>query len=340
MALRMVARAALVVGLVLFAAVGAHAQASFAKGEVVLDVQSPTLLAALERQGFGLATLLGQAEAGTLRELNRDSAAFRTLADAVGQDVTALRQDMQANGRTLYEVTDQNVGRVIDLRWLQSPLASFRLVGVINRIDRKDFSDVGGEPSCGEVRLIYRLAYRFQRGSKTYASRMPFNLNVVFAAKGEGEACRDFARTWVPDAEISAPDRQVAWLLAGPLARSRLVLKQIEVNAQVVRFPSGMETEFGGQAVYLLRIFAAGPSGPGLILRPKLLENTPDVTRLKQDAALRDRLVAFIKGSAAAIDGGVFQLPDEFLAVKALSFSTFGSARLANTLSDKFLASR
>jgi hypothetical protein len=322
--------------LILGAASG-RAEASFAKGSPVLDVQSPALLSALEKNGFGLASLLGSA-ADSLRELYRESHAFKTLADQIGHDVETLRQDMKANGRMLYEVTDQNVGRIIDLRWLQSPLASFRLVGVINRIDRKDFSDLSHEASCGEVRFIYRLAYRFKRGAVTYASRMPFSLNVVFAVKQPSEAaCRELARAWVPPMDLTEAHQQSDWLTAEPLARTRLTLKQVEINAQVVRLPSGMETEFGGQAIYLMRVFAAQPSGAGLVLRAKPLENTPDVVRLKQDRALRERLVDYIRSHAAAIDQGVFRLPDEFLAAKALSFSTFGSARLANHPFAEFL---
>jgi hypothetical protein len=238
---------------------------------------------------------------------------------------------MKLNGRTLHEVTDQNIGRIIDLRWLQSPLASFRLAGVVNRLDRQDFSAAGGESDCGEVRLIYRLAYRFTRGATTYASRLPFNLNVVFQAPaGDDSSCRDAARAWIPAADIADAQQQAAWLTAGPLDRARLRLKQIEVNAQVVRFPSGMETEFGGQAVYLMRIFAVEASASGLTLREKPLENTPDVARLKGDPELRRQLVAYLRDKADAIDRGVFRLPDNFLATKALSFSTYGSARLAN----------
>src|SRR5262245_62356571 len=188
---------------------------------------------------------------------------------------------MQANGRMLYLITHYNADPVSVLLCLQSPLSSFLLVGVINLLDRNDFADLAGEASCGEVRFIYRLAYSIKNGAKTYASRMPFNLNVVFTAQQDGEAaCGDFAGAWVPDADL-APDRQVDWLVAGPLARGRLTLKQIEINAQVVRFPSGMETELGGQVVYLLRIFAGEPSGCGRVLRANVLENTPDVARLK-----------------------------------------------------------
>jgi hypothetical protein len=70
--------------------------------------------------------------------------------------------------------------------------------------------------------------------------------------------------------DLTEVHEQIDWLAAGtagPLAPSRLTLKQVEVNAQVVRLPSGMETEFGGQAIYLMRIFAAEPSGAGLRFR-------------------------------------------------------------------------
>jgi hypothetical protein len=309
----------------------AGADATFAKSVPILDVRDPALLASLETRGFGLEAILGGGAGPSLRELHAASRAYRTLADQVGADVVGLRREMKQNGRILHEVTDQNVGRILDLRWLQSPLASFRLVGVVNRLDRKDFPDSVGEVSCGEVRFIYRLAYRFKRGAVTYASRMPFNLNVVFRVERGGDAtCGDAARAWIPAADLTVPDKQAEWLLAGPLARKRLTVLQIEINAQVVRFPSGMETEFGGQAIYLLRIFAAEPAETGLRLREKPLENTPDVARLKQDDDLRTKLLAYIADNLAAIDQGAFQLPDEFLATRALSFSTYGSARLAN----------
>ena len=79
-----------------------QAQDAFRKGIPVLDVQAPATLATLEQGDASLAAVLGVG-AGTLRDLYQASAAYRTLADAIGADVTALRQDMKANGRTLYE---------------------------------------------------------------------------------------------------------------------------------------------------------------------------------------------------------------------------------------------
>ncbi|RUT95354.1 hypothetical protein EOD10_41040, partial [Mesorhizobium sp. M7A.T.Ca.TU.009.01.3.2] len=62
----------------------------------------------------------------------------------------------------------------------------------------------------------------------------------------------------------------------------------------------------------------------------KPLENTPDTARLSQDAALKARLAAYVGANLPAVDEGVYEIPDEFLARKIISWSTFGSARQAN----------
>lgn len=300
--------------------------------EPILDLQDVAVLRRLEAQGYALADVLGAGKAGTTAELARDSAAFRTVAGHVGEDVAALRAEMLATGRRLHEVTDGNVGRVIDLRWLRSPIARFQLAAVVNRLDRRDFSALSGEAGCGEVRLVYRLAYAFDdaRLRRRLASRLPFTLNAVFAAAAEeGGSCRQAAQAWMIEAGAD-PAALARRLATGPLAKERIRLKQVEINAQIVRFPSGMETEFGGQAAYLLRVFAAAPGEGGVVLRPKPLENTPDVARLKADAALRQELVDYVRANLPAINQGVYQLPERVLAMKAISYSTFGSARLAN----------
>ena len=102
--------------------------------------------------------------------------------------------------------------------------------------------------------------------------------------------------------------------------------RQLELNAQIVRFPSGQEPQFGGQAVYLMRIF--GIDGDRIAELP--LENTPDVARLSQDAALKAELAAYVRDNAQAIDQGVYMIPDKLLARKAISYSTFGNARQVN----------
>src|SRR5262249_29190490 len=113
-----VARAALAVCFMLLGAASAHAQAVLPKGTPVLDVQSPALLSRLEQKGFGLPAILSADGAGTLRGLYRDSRAYRTLADQVGQDVLALRQDMQANGPVVYVAMGQNTAPVMFPRFV------------------------------------------------------------------------------------------------------------------------------------------------------------------------------------------------------------------------------
>ena len=112
----------------------------------------------------------------------------------------------------------------------------------------------------------------------------------------------------------------------GPLDRKHVRFRQLELNAQIVRFPSGQEPQFGGQAVYLMRIF--GIDGDRIAELP--LENTPDVARLSQDAALKAELAAYVRDNAQAIDQGVYMIPDKLLARKAISYSTFGNARQVN----------
>ncbi|POR56499.1 hypothetical protein [Bosea psychrotolerans] len=309
------------------------AQQPASRRPVLTDVQDVATLRQIEAAGFSLGAILGQAQASSTADLTRASAAFRIIASHVRDDVSGLRAEMAANGRKLFEVTDGNVGRVIDLGWLNSPIAQFRLSAVVNRLDRRDFASLGGETGCGEVRLIYRLAYAFEdrQLKRQLASRLPFTLNAVFTTAAlPGETCNDTAALWLSQQANTETAVSAKAIIDGPLARARLSLKQVEINAQIVRFPSGMETQFGGQAAYLLRVFAAARQDSALTLSPKPLENTPDIPRLKADAALRKDLVDYVRDHVPAIDQGVYLLPTRFLATKAISYSTFGSARLAN----------
>ena len=70
-----------------------------------------------------------------------------------------------------------NVARVFNEKWLGSSDGLFILSGVVNRMDRRDFDPA----HCGELRFIYRLGYEVRMNGKTYASRMPFTVNMVFS---------------------------------------------------------------------------------------------------------------------------------------------------------------
>src|SRR5690606_25431979 len=220
----------------------------------------------------------------------------RDIVDVLGSDLADLRTEINAGGRSLDEFTTAETGRIMDLRWLTAAEARMRLVGVVNRLDRHDFYALRGESGCGEVRLIYRLAYAFRKNGKgkILSSRMPFSVNAVFDVRPDADGgCTGVARRWVPQIDDTVDE---GWLAGGALDPADLTLRQIEFNAQVVRFPSGQEPEFGGQAAYLMRIFAL--DGDRAVELP--LENTPDAARLAEDASLVADLAAYVRDNAAA----------------------------------------
>jgi hypothetical protein len=119
-----------------------------ARGEgVATFVDDPAILAALESKGFGFEGLFGISGEADLEVIAAKSPAYKAIVDMVGADVAALRAEMKA----------------IDMRRLTTAAAGFRLAGVLNRLDRKDFPRILGDKGCGEVRPIYRLAYAFKK---------------------------------------------------------------------------------------------------------------------------------------------------------------------------------
>jgi hypothetical protein len=109
-----------------------------------------------------------------------------------------------------------------------------------------------------------------------------------------------------------------------------LAFKQIELNFQSLRFTSGYMHDFGGQAMYMQRIFRAEAGR----LVPVALENTPDVFAVARNPALLTRFVDYLKQGdrLAKLDNGtlVVDFDPAFLTKFAISWSTLGRARVAN----------
>jgi hypothetical protein len=308
---------------VLLLSLGPNARAG---EQPVLFVEQPIVLSGLEDRGYDFGSLFAASGLRDLETLYARAPAYAAIVDTMSADVGQLRDEMKAGGRPLSEFTAAETGRVMDMRWLKSSAARFRLVGVVNRLDRRDFHNLNGEAGCGEMRLIFRLAYSFRRDGKgkVLSSRMPFNFNAVYDMLPDPDGgCAASALRWQPDDGSKAG---AVWLADGPLDRSHLRFRQLELNAQMVRFPSGQEPQFGGQAVYLMRIF--GIDGDRVAELP--LENTPDVDRVAADARLRAELTAYVRDNMSAIDQGVYMLPETLLARKVISYSTFGGARQVN----------
>lgn len=297
--------------------------ASAAHAGVVTHVDDVRLLAAMEAKGYDFAGIFGRQDAD-LEALYANSPAYAAIVERMATDVGEVRAEMKAGGRELFEVTNDRVGRVLDMRWMKTSASRFRLVGIVNRLDRRDFLALKGEKTCGEVRLIFRLAYDFDKDGQRLSSRMPVSFNAVYTVATDADGgCTGVAGRWSPQVDEAV---DAGWLAGGPLDPSELTFKQLELNAQIVRFPSEVEPGFGGQATYLMRIFGI----EGDHVTERTLENTPDVDRLKTDAELKARLAAYVRDNLPAIDEGVYQVPDEFLSRRIISITTFGSARRGN----------
>jgi hypothetical protein len=308
-------------------------------GRPFLDAQDPRVLEILDKNGLSLGGALGRPDAKTNQELFETSPVFRSIVEHVESDVQFARNDSQTRGKVLVTEPIDGVGRVLDLRWLRSPQAQFQLIGIVNRLDRRDFLHGDGRnQSCGEIRVIYRLAYHVEpgwfarlSGTKASASRMPFNLSLIYDLQPRDRAdCSSVVKAFVPKTDILPPSEIAAWLLANPLQAK--MLRQIELNAQIVRMPSEMEPEFGGQAMYLMRVFGIRNVNGILAAAPKALENTPHLGTLRSDESLRQELIAYIEANASNIRNGVYQIPDKFLDTKVISISTSGSFRKDNHL--------
>ena len=92
--------------------------------------------------------------------------------------------------------------QLFDRANLKSANTRFVLAGIVNRMDRAYVS----EESCGEIRLIYRLA-RFETGRNT-ATRLPMTFNLVMKA-------RDARQTDATASRSPAPrSRGAGWTMA------------------------------------------------------------------------------------------------------------------------------
>ena len=91
--------------------------------------------------------------------------------------------------------------QLFDRAVLYSDDARFVLAGIVNRMDRAFASP----ESCGEVRLIYRLARTGPAGEDGAPRPLPMTLNIVLKArgggmtdaKGAGITCAGIARRWL-----------------------------------------------------------------------------------------------------------------------------------------------
>jgi hypothetical protein len=283
----------------------------------LLLVTDPATLRGLEAGGLELSKVIG----------DRKSPLYLSLVETLRKDMAEVAaKDSKAGVGMRFS------HRLFDLKWLGAPETRFELAGISNRLDRQPFHP----EKCGEIRLVYRLAYEKKLGERALYSRLPMTVNVVFWALKENGDCRPVAARWLDDAPANeTPEGFAARLIApnGPLGADRLSperLKSVETNLQSVRWPATIRPDLGGHAEYILRVFHRDPKDGSL--KPAAMENTPDVSKISKDPKLKEALKRWLSDPAhfRAIDEGAPVLPDEFLAFKAEDVSPHGWARRAN----------
>ncbi|MFO0676100.1 MAG: hypothetical protein U0169_06180, partial [Polyangiaceae bacterium] len=262
-------------------------------------VTDPRTLVALERLGVRYATLVGAA-------MESADALARTARH--GAIVRAVTADMEGFMRG---VASNDPRRPFKPAWLASPDARFELVGVVPRPDR-DFVHPG---SCGELRLVFRLALT-NPGRPT--TRLPFTLNALFAVKPhDGATCADVFRAWKRDFSPPRDARRLV-VLVPPVAE----LTRIEIDYQSIHVPA-YRTDMDDRAEYVLRAFEPDADG----LREAPLFGTP---REGLSAAERTELATFVVDHAGDVEAGRVVVPAKFLATRAVSRSPRGLARREN----------
>ncbi|MEY9124018.1 hypothetical protein ABIA03_004059 [Bradyrhizobium yuanmingense] len=204
--------------------------------------------------------------------------------------------------------------QLFDRANLKSREARFVLAGIVNRMDRAYVS----EESCGEIRLIYRLA-RFDSGpdgGKT-AMRLPMTFNLVMKARdarqtdanGKPINCAEIARRWLDNGDWQG-------LIGSRAQPDDAMLDSIETNIQVSVAPKSALHDF--RSDYLLKVFKY--DAVRRTFAESTLENQIDRDRILADDALRRDFKAWLLApeNLREFDRGTVLIPEKFLARAAI----------------------
>lgn len=267
---------------------------------MILD--EPETLRALEYSGFSFSRLAFGAPTKT--------AEYRSWVHQIESEILASQGWDKRAG-----VGMRFAHRRFDVDWLRSPEARLELVGVVNRYDRMPFAP----EHCGELRLVYRLAYETERSGLKVASRLPMTVNLVlWQARPPSGRCQDTWKHWV-----SAQGPALGQLVN----LGKPAIKSLEVNLQSIRWPATVHPSLGGYAEYLLMQFRPVPSGG---YRAAALENQPKYKSWSRKAQSAFRKWLAQPEQIAALNQGTLVLPERDLAKVAISAAPHGLARGIN----------
>ncbi len=319
----------------------------------------------LEANGFALSALLSPrwqrgARTGVLNNAELAQVApLAALRDVVRSEFKLYNEDFLdrfPKAAKSFGTSTNESFRKFERNFLDSAAARFDLVGVVNRMDRT----FRAPETCGEVRLLYRLAYRIKAagmraeynakgevsklerdGEEWVQSRLPMAINLVLRARTPPTpgsvatiSCQDLARRWLQAGDSARKGRELAqFLITGNGALATIepsLIDRMETNIQVIRVPSTILPEFGGNAEYLLHIFKWDAARRTFTMdklenqidRAEMLKDPAKLTRFKQWLFTPERLHELAEGT--------IKIPDEYLAYRAVTSAPGGTARATN----------
>lgn len=210
--------------------------------------------------------------------------------------------------------------QLFDRTNLKSANTRFVLAGIVNRMDRAYVS----EESCGEIRLIYRLAWFETRpdGSST-ATRLPMTFNLVMRARdarqtdgsGKPVTCAEVARRWLDNGDWQG-------LIGSRTAPYDAMIDRIETNIQISIAPKSALHDF--RSDYLLKVFKYDAATK--VFEESTLENQIDRDRILADDALRRDFEVWLLTPAnlREFDRGTVLIPEKYLAKAAIAATPAG----------------
>ncbi|WP_128923750.1 hypothetical protein [Bradyrhizobium guangxiense] len=288
--------------------------AQLLRGTAITD---PDLLRNLDQSGALTLSHLLQPDRTFEAPLTNDLMFSRLpLLASIPPAIDAELDRYVARQKAAYPTETIGVGEGYDVQLfdranLTSADTRFVLAGIVNRMDRA-YVD---EESCGEIRLIYRLA-RFDTkpdGGKT-AARLPMTLNLVMKARdarqtagnGKPVSCAEIARRWLDNGNWQE-------LIRG---RDDAMLDRIETNIQVSIAPKSALHDF--RSDYLLKVFKYNAATKQF--EEAALENQIDRDRILADDALRRDFKAWLLApeNLREFDRGTVLIPEKFLARAAV----------------------
>lgn len=277
-----------------------------------LFIDNPAALSLLEEKGLRASGFFHQGDIAETDKTLAQNPAYRFIVERMAREMGDFQLEERARVQdSIWQYAESlNPNLFVENSRLE-------LVGLALRPDRKLFQIHG----CGEIRLIYRLSATDRKPKYRYPISAILELPLP-----QEENCQDSWRRYASAFASENVDQMARDVLA--LAKSKSYLWRW--NVQFLRVPQRNKSPDLSRNAYLLRSFRINSDGKASIIK---LENTIDVPRMTE--AMKRSLWQWVVSNRPAIDRGVFIIPEEFLADKAIVTTPYSAFRVSNFPLDK-----